>query len=100
MSEKSLHSILVRPLLTERGTRIQDRFNQYVFEAAPQASKTDIKLAVEKLFKVQVEKVRTMIVHGKFRRVGRGGGVLPDWKKAIVTVAKGQKIDFAAKTAS
>ncbi len=100
MSEKELHSVLVRPLLTERGARIQDKYNQYVFEAAPRASKTDIKLAVEKLFKVQVEKVRTMIIHGKFRRVGRGGGVLPDWKKAIVTVAKGQKIDFASSSAS
>ncbi len=100
MSEKAIHSILVRPLLTERGTLIQDRFNQYVFEAAPGATKTDIKLAVEKLFKVQVEKVRTMLVHGKFRRVGRGGGVLPDWKKAIVTVKQGQKIDFAQQSAS
>ncbi len=100
MSEKSIHSVLVRPLLTERGTRIQDQHNQYLFEAAPGATKTDIKLAVEKLFKVQVEKVRTMLVHGKFRRVGRGGGVLPDWKKAIVTVAKGQKIDFAQPSAS
>ena len=100
MSEKSLHSILVRPLLTERGTRLQEKYNQYLFEAAPGASKTDIKLAVEKLFKVEVEKVRTMLIHGKFRRVGRGGGVLPDWKKAIVTIAKGQKIDFAQPSAS
>jgi large subunit ribosomal protein L23 len=49
---------------------------------------------------VEVEKVRTMLIHGKFRRFGKGGGVLPDWKKAIVTVAKGQKIDFAQQTAS
>ena len=66
-------------------------------ESGPEA---DIKIAVETLFKVQVEKVRTMIMHGKFRRFGQGGGVLPDWKKAIVTVAKGQKIDFATKAAS
>ena len=58
------------------------------------------KAAVEKLFKVEVEKVRTMLIHGKFRRFGKGGGVLPDWKKAIVTVAKGQKIDFANQAAS
>jgi large subunit ribosomal protein L23 len=100
MYEKSLHAVLVRPLLTERGTRIQEKYNQYLFEASPEATKTDIKIAVEKLFKVEVEKVRTMIIHGKFRRFGKGGGVLPDWKKAIVTVAKGQKIDFAQPSAS
>jgi large subunit ribosomal protein L23 len=100
MSEKSFHDVLVRPLLTERGTRLQEKHNQYLFEAAPGASKTDIKFAVEKLFKVEVEKVRTMMIHGKFRRFGKGGGVLADWKKAIVTVAKGQKIDFAQQSAS
>lgn len=97
MAEKDLHAVLVRPLLTERGTRIQEKHNQYLFETSPEASKTDIKTAVEKLFKVKVEKVRTMLVHGKFRRFGKGGGVLPDWKKAIVTVTEGQKIDFAQK---
>ena len=95
MSEKDFHAVLVRPLLTERGTSIQEKHNQYLFETSPEATKTDIKNAVQKLFKVEVEKVRTMIIHGKFRRFGKGGGVLPDWKKAIVTVAKGQKIDFA-----
>ena len=100
MSEKEIHGILVRPLLTERGQNLQDKSNQYLFEAAPGASKTDIKLAVEKLFKVKVEKVHTMIIHGKFRRFGKGGGVLPDWKKAIVTVKQGQKIDFAQQSAS
>ncbi len=99
MSESPIHGILVRPLLTERGQRLQDKSNQYLFEAAPGASKTDIKRAVEELFKVDVEKVHTMILPGKFRRSGRGGGMKPDWKKAVVTVAKGQKIDFAAKAA-
>ena len=95
----TINGILVRPLLTERGALNQEKHNQYVFEAAVGATKTDIKNAVETLFKVEVEKVRTMIVPGKFRRFGRGGGVKPDWKKAIVTVAKGQKIDFAQKAA-
>lgn len=99
MSDKALHAILVRPLLTERGTGIQEKYNQYLFEAAPDASKTDIKRAVETMFKVEVEKIRTMVVPGKFRRFGRGGGMRPDWKKAIVTVAKGQKIDFATPAA-
>ena len=97
MSQKDLHAVLVRPLLTERGTRIQEKYSQYLFQTSPEATKTDIKAAVEKLFKVKVDKVRTMLIHGKFRRFGKGGGVLPDWKKAIVTVAEGQKIDFAQK---
>jgi large subunit ribosomal protein L23 len=100
MSEKSIHGVLVRPLLTERGTNLQEKHNQFLFETSPKATKTDIKLAVETLFKVKVEKVRTMLIHGKFRRFGKGGGVLADWKKAIVTVKKGEKIDFAAQSKS
>lgn len=98
MTQKDLHAVLVRPLLTERGTNLQEKHNQYLFETSPEATKTDIKQAVETLFKVEVEKVRTMRAHGKFRRFGKGGGVLADWKKAIVTIAKGQKIDFAAQS--
>jgi len=97
---KDLHSVLVRPLLTERGTRIQEKHNQYLFETSPEATKTDIKAAVETMFKVDVKKIRTMILPGKFRRYGKGGGMLADWKKAIVTVAKGQKIDFAQQSGS
>ena len=100
MSEKAIHEILVRPLLTERGTGVQEKHNQYLFEAARGATKPDIKRAVETMFKVKVEKVHTMVVLGKFRRFGKGGGVRPDWKKAIVTVAAGQKIDFAQSSAS
>ena len=88
-------TVLIRPLMTERGTRMQESDNKYLFEAALGASKTDIKNAVQTLFKVKVEKVRTMIVPGKFRRFGRGGGMRSDWKKAIVTLKEGQKIDFA-----
>jgi large subunit ribosomal protein L23 len=94
MLDKNITGILVRPLLTERGARIQDKDNQYLFRTSPEATKTSIKLAVEELFKVKVEKVRTMKVHGKFRRINKGGNFLPDWKKAIVTLKEGQKIDF------
>jgi len=97
---KDLHAVLVRPLLTERGTNIQEKYNQYLFETSPEATKTDIKIAIEKMFKVSVEKVHTMIIPGKYRRYGKGGGMLADWKKAIVTVAKGQKIDFAQQSGS
>lgn len=97
---QNLTGVLVRPLLTERGAQGTEKNNTYTFEAAITATKTDIKAAVQALFKVEVEKVRTMIVAGKFRRMGRGGGLRPDWKKAIVTVKKGQKIDFAPQSAS
>ena len=94
MSEKEPFSTIVRPLLTERSTILKDKHNQYVFEASLSATKPEIKRAVEELFKVRVEKVRTMVAPGKFRRYGRGGGMRPDWKKAIVTLKTGQKIDF------
>jgi large subunit ribosomal protein L23 len=95
MSEKEIYGTIVRPLLTERSTILKEKFNQYVFEAGVNATKPDIKRAIEELFKVQVEAVRTMVVRGKFRRFGRGGGMRSDWKKAIVTLKQGQKIDFA-----
>jgi large subunit ribosomal protein L23 len=95
MSDNNIYGTVVRPLLTERSTILKEKFNQYVFEAAPSADKPSIKAAVEALFKVNVERVRTMNVKGKFRRFGKGGGYRPDWKKAIVTLKEGQKIDFA-----
>lgn len=93
--EKELYNVIVRPLLTERSTILKEKFNQYQFETRLDAAKPDIKKAVESLFKVNVESVRTMIVRGKFRRFGKGGGMRPDWKKAVVTLKEGQKIDFA-----
>ena len=99
MSEKELFNTIVRPLLTERSTILKEKFNQYMFETRLDASKTEIKRAVEEMFKVKVDDVRTMIVPGKFRRYGRGGGQRPDWKKAVVTLQQGQKIDFADQAA-
>lgn len=93
-----LYGAIVRPLLTERSTILKEQYNQYAFEASLEATKGDIKMAVETLFKVKVERVRTMRVPGKFRRFGRGGGMRSDWKKALVTLQKGQKIDFAEQT--
>lgn len=94
MAEHDNFGTLVRPLLTERSTILKEKHNQYVFEVALGADKAGVKRAVEELFKVKVEKVRTMVVAGKFRRYGRGGGLRPDWKKAVVTLAQGQKIDL------
>ena len=82
-----------RPLITERATNLKALANQYVFQVALQASKRDIKEAVEKLFKVKVTSVNTMRVGGKFRRMGNApGSHRPDWKKAIVTLQSGQEI--------
>lgn len=93
--QKELYNVIVRPLLTERSTILKEKFNQYVFETRLDAAKPDIKAAIEELFKVNVRNVRTMVVRGKFRRFGKGGGMRSDWKKAVVTLKEGQKIDFA-----
>ena len=95
MAEKEIYGTIIRPLLTERSTLLKEKFNQYFFETALSATKPEIKKAVEDLFKVKVGAVRTMVVRGKFRRFGKGGGMRSDWKKAIVTLRQGQKIDFA-----
>ncbi len=92
-------AVIVRPLLTERSTLQKEKYNQYSFEVARSADKRAIKRSVEALFKVKVLAVRTMIIGGKFRRYGQGGGLRPDWKKAIVTIGKDQKIDVAQETA-
>ena len=86
-------AIIHRPLITERATNLKAIANQYVFRVASGASKSDIKAAIEQLFKVQVLAVNTMRVHGKYRRLGAGRGAYrPDWKKAIVSLKAGQEI--------
>ena len=96
---ESIYQAIVRPILTERSTILKEKYNQYIFQAPLDAHKGDIKRAVEEIFKVKVQGVRTMTVRGKFRRRGRVGGHKPDWKKAVVTLEKGQKIDIADQTA-
>jgi large subunit ribosomal protein L23 len=79
--------------LTEKGTRQGEKFNQYTVVADPHANKTQIRHAVQELFKVKVVKVNTMNVRGKFRRQRtRQAGQSPSWKKAIVTLKEGEKI--------
>ena len=90
---------IVRPVMTERTTILKEKHNQYVFEVKLTSSKTDIKRAVQEVFKVGVLGVRTMRVPGKFRRMGRNGGYRPDWKKAIVTLKKGESIDLVEQSA-
>ena len=92
-----LHEIIVRPLINEKSQQLRDLRNQYVFEVAHTASKDDVKAAVQKFFNVKVTDVRTLINHGKKRRVGQTIGRRSNWKKAIVTLAQGQTIDFFAQ---
>jgi large subunit ribosomal protein L23 len=86
--------VVTSPLITEKGTMIGELGNQVVFRVRRDANKDQIRRAVETLFKVKVEKVRTLNLLGKMRRVGRHAGKRPDWKKAYVTLAEGQRIDF------
>ena len=94
-----LTNVIVRPLINEKTTDLREKQNQYVFQVDSAATKADVKLAVEKYFNVKVTTVRTAIVHGKQRRVGQIIGRRSNWKKAIVTLADGQNIDFFAQGA-
>ena len=88
------HDVIAAPVITEKGTLVNEAGNQVVFRVHPDANKIEIKKAVERLFKVKVLKVRTGNFLGKMRRVGRSMGRRPDWKKAYVTLGQGQRIDF------
>jgi large subunit ribosomal protein L23 len=100
-------SIIKRPLLTEKGTALKETGGrdddgldpeqvspQLLFEVARDANKIEIRNAVEKLWNVNVLKVRTAVVRGKEKRMGRFMGRRPAWKRALVTLAPGQKIEF------
>jgi large subunit ribosomal protein L23 len=86
--------VLIRPLITEQSSILQAEQNKYTFEVHRDATKIDIRNAVEQMFDVSVKSVRTMNCLGKERRVGRSTGRRPDWKKAIVTLAEGEMIDM------
>ena len=88
------YQIILRPLVTEKGTHQSTRYNAYAFQVNPVATKTQIKEAVEELFHVRVEAVRTMNRRGKTRRFRQTLGQLPGWKKAVVTLHEEDKIEF------
>jgi large subunit ribosomal protein L23 len=90
----SLHAVLKRPVITEKSNAIREESNQYVFEVARDATKTLIRDAVESIFSVRVADVRTSIVRGKVKRIRRGFGKRPNWKKAVVTLREGDNIDL------
>lgn len=92
----NIYEILRKPLVTEKGVTKKDEERTLCFEVRSEANKTEIKHAVEKLFKVKVETVRTANFVGKERRKGRFVGYRPDWKKAYVKLKAGEKVpDFA-----
>jgi len=86
------HQIILAPLVTEKSTRLKDDQRLLCFRVARDASKIQIKTAVEALFSVKVETVRTSQMHGKVKRVGRSVGRRADWKKAYVKLKVGEKM--------
>ncbi|MFN8580725.1 MAG: 50S ribosomal protein L23 [Gemmatimonadaceae bacterium] len=90
----SLYRTVVRPVVTEKTSAAYQSRGEYVFEVASDATKPAIRAAIEKLFGVKVTGVNTMNVRGKIRRMGRTSGTRPNWKKAIVTLREGDKIEI------
>ena len=91
---KDARSIVRKVLITEKGTILREARNQYFFEVARDANKIEIKKAIETIFRVKVDDVRTMQLRGKVKRQGRYIGKRNDWKKAIVTLKPDQKIEL------
>lgn len=91
------YEVIKRPIITEKFTRLKEKENKYIFVVDKKANKQEVKQAIEELFKVKVEKVNTAIFPGKKRRLGVHEGYRPDWKKAIVTLKEGQRIELEEK---
>jgi large subunit ribosomal protein L23 len=86
--------IIFRPLMTEKSMRQKEENNSVTFRVHPDANKVEIRSAVEQVFNVKVSDVRTASFEGKMKRMGKHQGRRADWKKAIVTLAPGHKIDL------
>ena len=91
---RSAREILIRPLMTEKSMRQKEEQNTVAFRVRPDANKVEIRTAVESVFNVKVTAVRTASYEGKLKRMGRFQGRRSDWKKAVVTLAAGHKIDL------
>jgi large subunit ribosomal protein L23 len=89
----NVHDVIVRPLVTEK-SMAGIANGEYTFAVDLRANKVEIRKAVEAIWNVKVERVNTMRVHGKTRRMGRTAGRRPDWKKAMVKLAQGHRIEF------
>lgn len=90
----TIYEVIRRPIISEKSTALAEIGGRYAFEVSVKANKQEIRDAVQRLFNVKVRAVRTMIMHGKVKRVGRFETKRSNWKKALVTLAEGQKIDF------
>jgi large subunit ribosomal protein L23 len=91
-----LMNVVLAPVVSEKSTRVADKNRQYVFRVADNATKPEVKAAIELLFKTKVQSVTVLNVHGKEKRFGRFMGRRRNWKKAYVRLAAGQEINFAA----
>ena len=91
---RSARDIIVRPLMTEKSMRQKDELNTMAFQVRPDANKIEIRTAVESIFNVKVASVRTATFEGKLKRMGRQQGRRPNWKKAVVKLAPGHKIEL------
>ena len=89
---KSAYQIIRKPVITEKGLAVKESESTLVFQVAPDATKTEIKQAVQTIFKVKVDSVRTANFPGKGRRRGKFAGYRPDWKKAYVKLKAGEKM--------
>ena len=95
-SQERLMNVLLAPQISEKATYVADKNEQVIFRVSSDATKPEIKAAVELLFKVSVENVQVAVVKGKQKRFGRLMGRRKNWKKAYVCLAPGQEINFAA----
>ncbi len=95
-TQDRLLQVILAPQVTEKATYVADKYQQIAFKVRKDATKSEIKAAVELVFKVEVESVTTANVLGKTKRMGRSMGKRNDWKKAYVSLKPGQEIDFAA----
>ncbi|MEW9898931.1 50S ribosomal protein L23 [Chitinivorax sp. PXF-14] len=96
INQERLYQVILAPIVSEKSTFIADKNEQVAFRVTTDATKPEIKAAVETLFKVQVESVQVLNVKGKQKRFGRFNGRRKDWKKAYVSLKPGQQIEFAA----
>ncbi|OWY40754.1 50S ribosomal protein L23 [Xenophilus sp. AP218F] len=100
MNQERLLQVILAPIVSEKSTMIAEKNQQMAFRVATNATKPEIKAAVEMLFNVKVEGVSTVNVKGKVKRFGRSIGRRSDWKKAYVSLVEGQEIDLTATPAA
>ncbi len=91
---KNIYDVIKRPMITEKGTMLKEELNKIVLKVDPDANKLEVKKAVEAVFKVKVKDVATMNFKGKKKRLGQRQGERSDWKKAVVTLVEGEKVEY------